>query len=128
MGRSLRLVLELPPDVRSIEAGSSVQVQVVGQDKDGNRVAFGAGRTAEMSATEGTAALEGIDKRALRRMLGTLADTVGASKEEINRFLRSLARAGDLNDKAGFGLALARARAGLSPPRAAGAGNPRLCP
>ncbi|MPZ68501.1 MAG: MCE family protein [Actinobacteria bacterium] len=46
------------------------------------------------AATEGTEKLAAIDKRALRKMLGVLANTVGASKEELGRLIVSLDEAG----------------------------------
>jgi phospholipid/cholesterol/gamma-HCH transport system substrate-binding protein len=46
------------------------------------------------AATEGTAALKGIDKKSLRKMITVLSETVGASKEELSRALTSLNEAG----------------------------------
>lgn len=46
------------------------------------------------AANEGTALLEGIDKRALRRMINVLATTVTDSKEELGRAVVALDRAG----------------------------------
>jgi phospholipid/cholesterol/gamma-HCH transport system substrate-binding protein len=48
------------------------------------------------AASEGTAVLEGIDKRSLRRMLRVLAGSVHVSKEEIGSALAALDRAGDV--------------------------------
>lgn len=48
------------------------------------------------AAREGTAALEGIDKKALRKMLRILAGTFDISKEEIGAALVSLDRVGDV--------------------------------
>ena len=42
------------------------------------------------AANEGTAVLEAIDKRSLRRMLAVVGDTIGASKEELRRALVAL--------------------------------------
>lgn len=54
------------------------------------------------AATEGTAVLEEIDKAALRRMIGVLGQTFGASKQELRRALVSLDAAGEvLGDKGG---------------------------
>ncbi|MFP5352165.1 MAG: MCE family protein [Actinomycetota bacterium] len=53
------------------------------------------------AATEGTAVLEDIDKRALRRMISVLGQTFGASKEELRRALVSLAAAGEVLDDKG---------------------------
>ncbi len=49
----VRLVVELPVDGRVVEAGRTVDFQVVGQDPSGARVGFG-DRNVELSATEGT--------------------------------------------------------------------------
>jgi phospholipid/cholesterol/gamma-HCH transport system substrate-binding protein len=46
------------------------------------------------AATKGTAVLEGIDKKSLRKMIRVLSETVGASKEELARALSSLDAAG----------------------------------
>jgi phospholipid/cholesterol/gamma-HCH transport system substrate-binding protein len=46
------------------------------------------------AATEGTAVLEGIDKRSLRKMITVLSETVGASKQELSRALVSINEAG----------------------------------
>lgn len=52
--------------------------------------------------TEGSATLEGIDKRSLREMLRVLGTTVGASKEELGRALVALNDAGEvLGSKSG---------------------------
>lgn len=52
------------------------------------------------AATQGTAKLAKLDKKALRKMLGVLANTVGASKEELGRLIVSLDAAGTvLEDK-----------------------------
>jgi phospholipid/cholesterol/gamma-HCH transport system substrate-binding protein len=48
------------------------------------------------AAREGTAALEAIDKKALRRMLRVLAGTVEVSKEEIAEAFTALDRAGEV--------------------------------
>jgi phospholipid/cholesterol/gamma-HCH transport system substrate-binding protein len=48
------------------------------------------------AASEGTDALEAIDKGALRAMLRVLGTTVGTSKEEIQEALIALDRAGDV--------------------------------
>lgn len=54
------------------------------------------------AATEGTAALEKIDKAALRRLIGVLGQTFGTSKQELRRALVSLDAAGKvLDDKGG---------------------------
>ena len=46
------------------------------------------------AANEGTAVLEGIDKRSLRKMINVLATTVTDSKEELGRAVVALDRAG----------------------------------
>jgi phospholipid/cholesterol/gamma-HCH transport system substrate-binding protein len=43
-----------------------------------------------LAATQGTAALEQIDKRALRKMIQALGQTIGASKEELRALLADL--------------------------------------
>lgn len=51
-GDAVKIQVELPPDVDALKVGESVDVQVVGIDAGGARVAFG-GRTVETSATVG---------------------------------------------------------------------------
>lgn len=53
------------------------------------------------AATEGTEKLAAIDKKALRKMLRVLADTVGASKEELSRLIVSLDEAGVVLEEKG---------------------------
>lgn len=48
------------------------------------------------AANEGTAVLEGIDKRALRDLIEVLDETVGASKEELGRALDAVGDAGEV--------------------------------
>ena len=48
------------------------------------------------AANEGTAVLEGIDKRALRDLIGVLGQSFGASKQELRRALVSLDEAGEV--------------------------------
>lgn len=48
------------------------------------------------AATEGTAVLEEIDKRALRRMIGVLAGTAETSADELGRLFVSVNKAGEV--------------------------------
>jgi hypothetical protein len=53
-GDAVRLLVEPPKEVQSVEAGEpGVEVQIVGQDASGARVGAPAGKTVEVSATEG---------------------------------------------------------------------------
>lgn len=55
-GDAVRLLLELPSDVKQLTCGEVVDLQIVGEDAQRTRVAFG-GRTVEVSATAGAVEL-----------------------------------------------------------------------
>ena len=55
-GEPVKLLVELPPDVKSLDCGETLDIQIVGLDSAGARVAFG-GRKVETSATAGSVEL-----------------------------------------------------------------------
>ncbi|HEU4480545.1 MAG TPA: MlaD family protein, partial [Actinomycetota bacterium] len=57
------------------------------------------------AASEGTAALEGIDKASLRKMIRVLDRTIGTSKEEFRRALSSINAAGEVLEPKGGDIA-----------------------
>ena len=52
-GDPVKLLVELPPDVQSVNCGETVDLQIVGEDASKTRVGF-SGKTVEVSATYGT--------------------------------------------------------------------------
>ncbi|MCE9636272.1 MAG: DUF11 domain-containing protein [Planctomycetes bacterium] len=72
-GDPVRLLIEVPPDVTSLDCGETVDLQIVGEDASRTRVGF-SGRNVEVSATQGTVEIVQQPYRFRFRAPATLPD------------------------------------------------------